>query len=169
MAGRLDPDDSTGQVDTPWWTPTGDTGTASVLALPATAMTPDRWEAVGELRRTQAIWTISNHDRTAAKDTARTGLATAVTRPLQGGTPPSSQRLGALLSSDDFGSSVERKAHGQVLCRARMQAAEANVMECSTVSGYGKAEGRLTSDSEHVGGGLRMIGDHGEPSAGSGR
>jgi len=25
---------------------------------------------------------------------------------------------GALLSSDDFGSSVERKAHGQVLCRA---------------------------------------------------
>jgi hypothetical protein len=27
-------------------------------------------------------------------------------------------RLGALLSSDNFGSSVERKAHGQVLCRA---------------------------------------------------
>jgi hypothetical protein len=35
-----------------------------------------------------------------------------------GATPPSSWRLGALLSSDDFGSSVEREAHGQVLCRA---------------------------------------------------
>jgi len=35
-----------------------------------------------------------------------------------GGTPPSSWRLGALLSSDDYGSSVERTAHGQVLCEA---------------------------------------------------
>jgi hypothetical protein len=36
-----------------------------------------------------------------------------------GATPPSSWRLGALLSSDDYGSSVEREAHGQVLWQAR--------------------------------------------------
>src|ERR687895_1031104 len=35
-------------------------------------------------------------------------------------------RLGALLSSDDFGSRVEREAHGQVLWRVHMQAADAS-------------------------------------------
>jgi hypothetical protein len=36
--------------------------------------------------------------------------------------PPAKRRLGALLSSDEFGSSVEREAHGQVLWRAQMRA-----------------------------------------------
>jgi hypothetical protein len=39
------------------------------------------------------------------------GLATAATRQLQGDTPQSSRRLGALLSSDDF--RVERRANGK--------------------------------------------------------
>jgi hypothetical protein len=34
--------------------------------------------------------------------------------------PPAKPRLGALLSSDDYGSSVEREAHGQVLWRVQM-------------------------------------------------
>ena len=40
------------------------------------------------------------------------------------GPAPAKPRLGALLSSDDFGSSVERKAHGQVLWPVRMKVAE---------------------------------------------
>ena len=40
----------------------------------------------------------------------RQGLATAATRQLRGDTPMSSRRLGALLSSDDYGSSVMRAA-----------------------------------------------------------
>jgi hypothetical protein len=46
-----------------------------------------------------------------------TGLVTAATVGC-GGTPPSSWRLGALLSSDDYGWSVEREALGQVSWRA---------------------------------------------------
>jgi hypothetical protein len=42
-------------------------------------------------------------------------------RSAAGATPPSSWRLGALLSSEDFGSRVGREAHGQVLWRAHLR------------------------------------------------
>jgi len=66
------------------------------------------------LRRADAVWASNDPGRLSSKDSEgimlpRTGLVTAATVGC-GGTPPSSWRLGALLSSDDFGSSVERKA-----------------------------------------------------------
>ena len=42
------------------------------------------------------------------------------------------ERIPALLSSDDFRSSVEREAHGQVLWRACMQMAEETRSICRT-------------------------------------
>jgi hypothetical protein len=72
------------------------------------------------------VWASNDLGRRSSKDSEgtmllRTDLATAATVGC-GGTPPSSWRLGALLSSDDFGSSVELGAHGQVLWRAQMRA-----------------------------------------------
>jgi hypothetical protein len=50
------------------------------------------------------------------------------------GHPAGQPRLGALLSSDDFGSSVERDVHGQVLCRALAWLYErTDVKQCGTV------------------------------------
>jgi hypothetical protein len=106
-AGQPEPDIGTEWVDTQWWTPTGDghhgrpwpsrprqgrptAGTPS--ASSAVQMSPGR-SATGQLN---------------SKDTAKAGLATAATRQRQGDTPPSKARLGALLSSDDYGSRVER-------------------------------------------------------------
>src|SRR5215218_3013034 len=65
-------------------------------------------------------------DRAAARTPGaptppRTGLATAAIVSCRG-PPPSSWRLGALLSSDKCGSSVERAAYVQVLWRADMRA-----------------------------------------------
>ena len=49
---------------------------------------------------------------TAPQETTRQGLATAAIRQLQADTPISSRRLGALLSSDGFGSRVGRCSGG---------------------------------------------------------
>jgi hypothetical protein len=85
---------------------------AGVLALPTAATTPAGWT----LRRADAVWASNNPGQLSSKDfegimLLRTGLATAATVGC-GGTPPSSWRLGALLSSDDFGSSVGRPGGG---------------------------------------------------------
>jgi len=50
----------------------------------------------------------------------RTGLATTATVSCRW-YAPSSWRLGALLSSDDFGSSVAREVHVQVLWQAHIR------------------------------------------------
>jgi hypothetical protein len=79
---------------------------AGILALPltsTTATTPDRWEAVWKLGLADAAWAISNQDRAAGKTLPGWGLATAAPSPLQSDTPPSSRRLGALLSCLRFG------------------------------------------------------------------
>ena len=44
--------------------------------------------------------------------------------------PSAKPRLGALLSSDDYGSSVEREVHGQVLWRAHMRWALSGLRTC---------------------------------------
>src|SRR5215207_4115461 len=105
-AGQPEPDIGTEWVDTQWWTPTGDghhgrpwpsrprqgrptAGTPS--ASSAVQMPPGR-SATGQLN---------------SKDTAKAGLATAATRQRQGDTSPSSWRLGALLSSENW---VESRA-----------------------------------------------------------
>jgi hypothetical protein len=65
------------------------------------------------LLRANIVWASNNQDRSTARTPrhhAATGGAWPPPRPsAAGGTPPSSWRLGALLSSDDFGSSVERR------------------------------------------------------------
>ena len=64
-----------------------------------------------KLGRSDAAWSISN--RTAQQQGhCQAGLATAATRQRQGDTPPSKARLGALLSSEDFGSRVGRDVGG---------------------------------------------------------
>jgi hypothetical protein len=94
-------------MDTEWWTRTGDGRQSRHPGIPTAATTS--WDAVWKRGRVEAAWAISNQDSSADKDTAKgPGLATAATRLLQGGTPPSNRRRGALLSSDDVGSSVER-------------------------------------------------------------
>jgi len=114
--GRLRPD--TGHLDAQ--TPAPDTGQRSVGQPP-----------VGH-------WTLSpdtDADRATTAQPASDLLGLLAERP-HAGTPsrvsalalPGSRwvaplagpRLGALLSSDDYGSSVERKAHGQVLWRVQM-------------------------------------------------
>jgi len=73
------------------------------------------------LLRADVVWASTNQDRSAARTPrAPTQLPTGLAPPrpsAAGGTPLSSWRLGALLSSDDYGSSVERDAAGQVLWR----------------------------------------------------
>jgi hypothetical protein len=56
-----------------------------------------RWDAVRKLRRADAAWGDQQPGQLSRRDTAK-GLATAATRQLQGDIPPSSRRLGALLS-----------------------------------------------------------------------
>jgi hypothetical protein len=125
--GRLDrriPDDDPGWVNTRCWTPTD--AMAGVFAVSTRAMTPHRWMAAGRSAGQTPAGRATTQDRSAA----RTPRAPRCYRPAwlpprpsaAGGRPPSSRRLGALLSSDDFGSSVERQAAGQVLWRGHMRA-----------------------------------------------
>jgi hypothetical protein len=68
----------------------------------------------------------ADRERTNGTEGVRTSsiaMTTAATRQLLGVALASKPRLGALLSSDDFGSSVEREAHGQVLWRVRVKVA----------------------------------------------
>jgi hypothetical protein len=51
-----------------------------------------------------------------------------------------SERIPALLSSDDYGSSVERVAHGQVLWRVHMRAADASAERRGCVVDLGVAQ-----------------------------
>ena len=74
-----------------------------VLAFPTAATTPYRWGAVRKLGRSDAAWSISSQDSSAERTLPRRGWATATTRQRQGDTPPSSRRLGALLSSNQMG------------------------------------------------------------------
>jgi hypothetical protein len=88
-------------------------GMPSILALPTTTATPDPWETVRELRRADAASGDQQPGPRSRQDGARAGLATAATRPLQGGTPPPSRRLGALLSClglGGYGEGDETKA-----------------------------------------------------------
>jgi hypothetical protein len=79
-------------------------------------------DAGWRLRRADTVW-VSNNPRTARQQGVRGapccyGRAWPPPRPSAArGTPPSSWRLGAVLSSDDFGSSVERDGGGHPLWR----------------------------------------------------
>ena len=100
------------------------------LAFPTRARTPDRWDAVAS----SAVQMPPGRSATGqlnSKDTAKAGLATAATRQRQGDTPPSKARLGALLSSDDFGSSVERTAKLHPLCRVANRRAGVGAEWCA--------------------------------------
>jgi hypothetical protein len=82
---------------------------------------------------------LGNEGRLRDGNTASATVTTAVTRQLLGVAPRSKPRLGALLSSDDFGSSVERAAHGQVLWQVHPRVLWR--FECgsgSALSGYGR-------------------------------
>jgi hypothetical protein len=59
---------------------------------------------------------LGNQGRLGDGKTANATVITAATRQLLGVTPPFRPRLGALLSSDDYGSSVERNGGGHPLC-----------------------------------------------------
>ena len=105
-------------MDTACWTPATD-AVACLLAGSTTATTPDPLDTGWTLLWADAVWASNHQDRSAARTPGaptppRTGLATAATS-AAGGTPPSSWRLGALLSSDDFGRTVERDGGCHVL------------------------------------------------------
>jgi hypothetical protein len=119
-AGQPDPGRRTGWVDTACWTPATD-AVACLLAGSTTATTPDRSRPAG---RCPGQTPSGRATTRTAQQQGRRGTPRChrwvwpPPRPsAAGGTPPSSWRLGALLSSDDYGSSVERAAHGQVLWR----------------------------------------------------
>jgi hypothetical protein len=61
---------------------------------------------------------------------------------------------GALLSSDDFGSRVERGGGGQVLWRVHMRAADASAERRSSVVDFGVAQA-MTDGKEHSSGGCK--------------
>jgi hypothetical protein len=152
-AGRADtsrsdsqiPDDGTDDRTPDGWTPDGwtpdgwtpgtdwmdtdmvDTDrrrTHGALAFPTAATTPYRWDAVRKLGRPDAACSISNQDssteRTLPRRPGHRRDQTAA-----GNTLPSSRRLGALLSSDDFGSSVERDGGRHPLWRGVEEQVEA--------------------------------------------
>jgi hypothetical protein len=99
--GSPDPDDGTGWVDTTWWTRTGDDAMAGVLALPATATTPDGWMPAGRSAGQPPCGRPTSQDSSAA---GLPGRARPPPRPsAAGATPPPSWRLGALLSSEIWG------------------------------------------------------------------
>jgi hypothetical protein len=106
----------TGWVDTACWTPATD-AVAWLLAMSTTATTPELSLPAGRtLLRADAVWAGNNQDRSTARTPRApsllpTGLAAAATVSCSG-TPPSSWRLGALLSSGDYGSSLERSGGG---------------------------------------------------------
>jgi hypothetical protein len=97
----------------PCWTPATD-AVACRLAVSTTATTPDLSIPSWTLLWADAVRVSTNQDRSTARTPRaptlpQTGLATAATSAASG-TPPSRWRLGALLSSDDYGSSLERTA-----------------------------------------------------------
>jgi len=119
------PDDGTGSVDTACWTRTGDRrhGWRRIVEHGDCACPMDaRWT----LGWADASGRSTNQDSSAAR-TRRgitllgRGLATATTGSCSVASP-ARPRLGALLSSDDYGSSVERAGAGQVLWRAHLRA-----------------------------------------------
>jgi hypothetical protein len=77
-------------------------GMAGILAFRPPRRRPYRWDALRKLRRADAAWGDQQPGQLSRRDTAK-GLATAATRQLQGDIPPSSRRLGALLSSEELG------------------------------------------------------------------
>ena len=107
------------------WTPATD-AVACLLAVSTTATTPERSIPAGRCSGPTPSGRATT--RTAPQQGRRGharcyGWVWAPPRPsAAGGTPPSSWRLGALLSSEDFGSSVERDGGGQVLWRVQMRA-----------------------------------------------
>jgi hypothetical protein len=134
MAGH--PDRWTpGPLDTRWlghrtaWTPDGWTGdgwtrertpnsghgptpdgVTGVLAFPTSATTLPYLGPPSEDSARQAPPAAIGNQDCLAVNTATAVLAMAATRQLHGGTPRSRLRLGALLSSDDYGWRVERAA-----------------------------------------------------------
>jgi len=85
-------------------------GVTGVLAFPTSATTLPYLGPPSEDSATQAPPAAIGNQDCLAVNTATAILAMATTRQLNGGTPRSRLRLGALLSSDDYGSSVERAA-----------------------------------------------------------
>src|SRR5215218_1340898 len=122
-SGRLDsriPDAETGWVDTACWTAATD-AVACLLAGSTTARTPERSMAAGRSSGQTPSGASNHQDRSVARTPRHPrchGWVWPPPRPsAAGGTPPSRWRLGALLSSDDFGSSVERTAKLHPLCK----------------------------------------------------
>jgi hypothetical protein len=127
MAGRPGPGRRHRMVDTACWTRTGDR---------RHGWRPGRVDHGDNVRLLDAGWRLrwadasgraTDQDRSAARTTRGIGsygrgLTTATTGSCSGASP-AKPRLGTLLSSDDFGSSVERAAHGQVLWRVRVKVA----------------------------------------------
>ena len=113
-AGHLDPD---GWVDTDVVDADGDGRHGRHPGIPTTATTPLPLGCRPEVLPGRRHLGDQQPGQLSRRDTAK-GLATAATRQLQGDIPPFSQRLGALLSSDDFGSRVERTAKLHPLWRA---------------------------------------------------
>jgi hypothetical protein len=142
-AGSRTPE--TGSVDTACWTPATD-AVACLLAGSTTVTTPDPSRPAG---RSFGQAPSGRATTRAAQQQGRRGHPRCYRwvwpppRPsAAGGTPPSSRRLGALLSSDDYGSSVERQAHGQVLWRALAWLYEwksSNAVRSSEMRGAGRA------------------------------
>jgi hypothetical protein len=99
-------------VDTTWWTRTGDRRCGWRPGIADRGDDTRRLDAPPGRRRLgeQQPRQLSSKDFEGIM-LLRTGLATAATVGC-GGTPPSSWRLGALLSSDDYGSSVGRPGGG---------------------------------------------------------
>jgi hypothetical protein len=85
-------------------------GVTGVLAFPTSATTLPYLGPPSEDSARQAPPAAIGNQDCLAVNTASAILAMAATRQLQGGTPRSRLRLGALLSSEDFGSRVERTA-----------------------------------------------------------
>jgi hypothetical protein len=121
-AGRPDPGPPTPEGWTPPAAHSGDRG-RGVAAGRGDHGADARPLATGwTLLGAAAVWASNLQDRSTTRTPRHPrwdGRAWPPPRPsVAGGMPPSSWRLGALLSSDDYGSSVEREALGQVLWRA---------------------------------------------------
>jgi hypothetical protein len=90
---------------------------AGVLALPTTATTPDRWMPAG---RSTGQPPLGHQPTRTAQQQGLPGRTRPPPQPSAADAgPPSSWRLGALLSSEDFGSSVERAAKLHPLWQVR--------------------------------------------------
>jgi hypothetical protein len=67
-------------------------------------------------------------------------VTTAAAKQPLGVALPSKRRLGALLSSDDFGSRVEREGGGHPLCRVHLSRAGVDAEWCACSMSMGVAE-----------------------------